>query len=136
MAFVHGKGTAYTIDGEDLSVYSNSVTFTRTADTHETTTFGKNSKVFAAGLKDGTASMEGIYDNTALVSPGAVLRPLVGGAAVPFVYMVEGDATGKATESVQVLVTSFEETSPVADMVTWSCELQFSDDITDGTVAT
>jgi hypothetical protein len=131
MAFVHGKGTAVTIDTDDLSVYSNSVTFGRTADTHEVTTFGKNSKVYAAGLKDGTATIEGIYDNTALVSPGVILRPLVGAAAVPLTYKVEGTGASKPQSVVDVLVTSYEETAPVADMVTWTCELQFSDDIDD-----
>lgn len=131
MAFVHGKATAVTIDSDDLSAYANSVTFSRSADSHETTTFGKNSKTYASGLKDGTASIEGIYDNTLLVSPGAVLRPLVGGAEVAFTYKPEGTGTGKPVATVDVIVTAYEETAPVADMVTWSCELQFSDAIVD-----
>lgn len=135
MAFVHGKGTAVTIDGEDLSVYSSNVAFNRSADSHDVTTFGKNSKVYAPGLKDGTGTVSGIYDNTALVSPGIVLRPLCGGAAVALVYMPEGDGSGKPSATVNVLVTAYEETAPVADMITWSATLQFSDDITDGTVA-
>lgn len=131
MAFVHGKGTAVSIDGDDLSVYSTSVTFTRTADTHETTTFGKTSKTYAAGLKDGTASVEGIYDSTANTGPGAVLRPLVGAAEVAFVYKPEGAGTGKPLATVDALVTSYEESAPVADMITWTAELQLSDDIAD-----
>lgn len=135
MAFVHGKGTAVTIDGDDLSAFSNSVTFGRTAETHDVTTFGKNSKVYAAGLKDGTASIEGIYDNTALTGPGAVLRPLVGADPVVLVYMVEGDTVGKPTATVNVLVTGYEESAAVADMVMFSASLQLSDDIADGVVA-
>lgn len=134
MAFVHGKGTAVTIDGDDLSAYSTNVQFNRSADTHDVTTFGKTSKVYAAGLKDGTATLQGIYDATALVGPSAVLGPLVGGAAVELVYMPEGDTTGKPARTVDVLVTAFEETAPVADMVTFSATLQFSDDITVGSV--
>lgn len=135
MAFVHGKGTAVTIGGDDLSAYANNVAFNRSADSHDVTTFGKGSKVYAAGLKDGTGTISGIYDNTALTGPGAVLRPLCGAAAVELVYMPEGDATGKPTATVDVLVTAYEETAPVADMVTWSATLQFSDDIADGVVA-
>lgn len=135
MAFVHGKATAVTIDGDDLSAYSNNVAFNRSAATHDVTTFGKGSKVYAAGLKDGTGTISGVYDNTALVSPGAVLRPLVGAAAVELVYMPEGDGTGKPSATVDVLVTGYEETAPVADMVTWSVSLQFSDDIADGVVS-
>lgn len=135
MAFVHGKITAISIDGDDLSAYGSEVKFSRTADTHDVTTFGKTSKVYVSGLKDGTATVSGIYDDTALVSPGVVLRPLIGGAAVPLVYKPEGGASGKPTATVDVIVSKYEETAPVADMITWSCELQLSDDITDGTVS-
>ena len=135
MAFVHGKGTAVSLDSNDLSPFSNSVTFGRTADTHDVTTFGKNSKVYAAGLKDGTATIEGIYDNTESTGPGAVLRPLIGAAAVPLVYEPEGTGAGRPVSTVDVLVTSYEETAPVADMVTFTAELQLSDDIVDTTGA-
>lgn len=131
MAFVHGKGTVVTIDGDDLSVYSNTVTFTRTADTHDVTTFGKNSKVYAPGLKDSTGTIEGFYDNTALTGPGAVLRPLVGAAAVTLVYRPEGTGSSKPEAEVDVLVTSYEESPAVNDMITFTVELQGSDDIDD-----
>lgn len=131
--FVHGKGTVVTIDGDSLSAFSNSVEFTRTADSHDVTTFGKNSKVYQAGLKDGTATVSGFYDNTASTGPGAILRPLVGGAAVELVYQPEGTGTGKPTATVDVIVTEYAETAPVADMVTWSASLQLSDDIADST---
>lgn len=131
MAFVHGKGTAVSLDSNDLSSFSNSVTFTRTADSHDVTTFGKNSKVYQSGLKDGTASLAGTYDNTASTGPGAVLRPLIGGAAVELVYEPEGSGTGRPIATVDVIVTSYEESAPVADMITWTAELQLSDDIAD-----
>ena len=133
MAFVHGKGVVYSIDGDDLSAYSSSVTFSRSADTHDVTTFGKDSKVYAPGLKDGTAKIEGVYDNTASTGPGAVLRALIGAAAVSLVYKPEGTGTGKPIATVDALVNSYEESAPVADMITFSAELQLSDDIADTT---
>lgn len=131
MAFVHGKGLAVSIDGNDLSIYGNNFEFERNAETHETTTYGKNSKVYQSGLKDGTASLEGFYDNTVDVSPGGVFRPLIGGVAVPLVYEPEGTGTGKPISTVDVIVQTYTESSPVNDMVTFSAELQFSDDIAD-----
>lgn len=135
MAFVHGKGTAVTLDSKDLSVYSNNVQFNRSADSHETTTFGKVAKTYASGLKDGTATVQGIYDDTAATGPGAVFRPLLGGAAVEFEYLPAGGGVGASTHTVDVIVTAYEETAPVADMVTWSATLQFSDDVTSGTAS-
>ncbi|KOX13341.1 hypothetical protein ADK67_44225 [Saccharothrix sp. NRRL B-16348] len=131
MAKIHGKGVVITIDGDDISTYCNNVAFNRNADSHDVTTFGKNSKVYASGLKDGEATVEGIYDSTALTGPGVVFRPLVGGAEVPFTYKPEGTGTGKPLATVDVIVTAYEETAPVADMITFSATLQFSDDIAD-----
>lgn len=128
MAFIHGKGVAYTLDGDDLSTFSNTVTFTRSADSHDVTTFGKNSHVYQGGLGDGTASIAGIYDNTASTGPRAVIEPTVG-TVVELVWQPEGAGSGKPEDTVDVLVTSYVESAPVADMVTWTAELQLSDDV-------
>jgi hypothetical protein len=131
MAAIHGKNTAVDIDDNDLSIYSNNVTFTRTADSHETTTFGSDSKTYVSGLKDGTATVEGIYDSTTATGPSAVFRPLIGGVAVPFTFQPEGAGGTKPQALVDVIVTQYEESAPVGDMITWSAELQFTGDITD-----
>ena len=135
MAFVHGKNTAVTLDGEDLSPYINDSSFKRAADKHDTTTYGRNSKTYLLGLNDGTCEISGIYDNTTLTSPAGILRPLQGGAAVTLVWMPEGDGSGLPTSTVPVLVESYDETAPVADLVAWTATLQFTGDVVDGVVA-
>lgn len=133
MAFVHGHNAVVSIDGKAMSAYATSIKFSRTADNHDVTTFGKSAKVYKVGLTDGTASIDGVYDNTASTGPGAVLRPMLGGAGVDLVYRPEGTGTGKPTSTVSVIVTAYEETVPVADMVTWTASLQMSDTIADST---
>lgn len=128
MAFVHGKDLAVSLDGDSLSAYCNNVEFEQEAEAHDVTTFGKDSKVFFGGLKEGTATLEGTYDNTAGTGPAAVVRPLLG-TTVEFIYQPEGVGSGKPTHTVDVVVTNYSETAPVADMVTWSAELQLSDDV-------
>lgn len=128
MAKVHGKGTAVSLDANDLSVYGTSVEYSREADTHDVTTFGKNSKVYQGGLLDGTATIEGLYDNTATTGPAAAIEPLLG-TTVDFEYMPEGAGAGKPSKVVSVVVNTYEESAPVADMITFTCELQFSDDV-------
>lgn len=128
MAFVHGKDTFISLDGDDLSAYTNTSEITKTADSHDVTTYGKNSHVFTGGLKGGTATMGGIYDNTASTGPRAVIDPLIG-ATVELIRQTEGAGTGKPQDKVDVVVTQYVETSPVADMVTWTCEMQLSDDV-------
>lgn len=128
MAFVHGKSTVITLDGDDLSTFTTTSEFTRGADSHDVTTYGKNSHVFSGGLGKGSASMEGIYDNTASTGPRAIIEPLIG-TVVVLVRKPEGTGTGKPLDTVDVLVEEYVETNPVADMVTWSVKLTTSDDV-------
>ena len=128
MTFQHGKNTYVSLDGDDLSVYSTNSQLEITADSHDVTTYGKNSHVFSGGLKNGTATVSGVYDNTAVTGPRAVIKPLVG-TVVPLVHRPEGTGSGKPMDTVDVLVTKYTQTHPVADMVTWAVDLQFSDDV-------
>ena len=127
MSKVHGKGLVVLINSVDLSTHSNNVEFTRTGDSHDVTTFGKNAHVKQGGLLDGTATISGIYDDTA-TGPRAVIEPLIG-TVVPLVHRPEGTGVGKPMDTVSVLVTSYQETSAVADMIMWSAEVEFSDDV-------
>lgn len=128
MAFVHGKDTVIKLGDNDLSAFTKTSELNRTADTHDVTTYGKGSHVYAGGLKDGKATMSGVYDNTAATGPRAVIEPLLG-TTVVLTRQTEGAGPGKPQDVADVVVNSYVETNPVADMVTWSCELQLSDDV-------
>lgn len=128
MAFVHGKDTFISVNASDISAFCNTSTFTRTADSHDVTTYGSNNHVYVGGLGDGTSSIGGIYDNGA-TGPRDIIEPLIG-TVVTFIRRPEGTGSGKPQDSVQALITNYVETSPVADMVTWTSELQLSGDVT------
>lgn len=128
MAFVHGKDTFISLDGDNLSAFCNTSTLTRQADSHDVTTYGQDSHVFVGGLGNGTASIGGFYDNTASTGPRAVIEPLVG-TVVVLIRQPEGTGSGLPQDEVNVLVTNYVETSPVADIVTWTAALQLSGDI-------
>ncbi len=128
MPKVHGKSTVVTLAAASLTEYSNNSQLEFTSDSHDTTTYGKNSHVFNGGLLGGTATVSGFYDTTAIVGPRAVLKPLVG-TVVEFIHRPEGTGSGKPQDKVQALVLKYTQTHPVADMVTWAVDLQFSDDV-------
>jgi hypothetical protein len=128
MSFVHGRNTYISLNGSVLSAYCNDSEFGRTSDSHDVTTYGKNSKCYSGGLLDGTFTMKGVYDNTT-AGPRDIIEPLIG-TNVTLIRRVEGTGSGLPQDSVTVLVTKYVETSPVADMVSWSCDCQCSDDIT------
>lgn len=128
MAFTHGKGVFVSLNASDLSTFANNVQFPRSADTHDVTTYGKNAHVYRGGLDDGTATIQGIYDDGA-TGPQAIIEPLLG-TNVTLIYRPEGTGAGKPQYSVDVVVGTYEETSPVADMITWQAECQLSDVVT------
>jgi len=125
MTKVHGKNTVIILNGADLSTYCNTSGITRSSDSHDVTGYGVDDHAYQGGLKDGTSSIGGIYDNTASVGPKAVIEPLVG-SNVPYIRRPDGTGAGKPQTQVTVLVLNYVETAPVADMVTWTAELQLS----------
>lgn len=128
MAFVHGKGVVVTIGTKDISAYSNKLKWTRTADSHDTTTFGKSAHTYAGGLLDGKFSIDGLYDTTALLSPRNAIMPMLG-TSVALVYKPEGTSTGKPVDTVNVVITQYEEGAEIDDMVTFSIEGVLSDTV-------
>lgn len=123
MAFVHSKNTVLKLATKDLSAYTTKSSLTREPDIHDTTTYGKDDYTYQGGLKKGDASLEGIYDSTAVTGPRAVISPLIGTTAA-LIRQPEGTGTGKPQDSCNVVVGKYVETNPVADMVTWSLELK------------
>lgn len=128
MAFVHGKNTYISLNAADLSAFTRESSFERGSDSHDVTCYGKNDHVFVGGLGNNKASMGGIYDN-GVTGPRDIIEPLVG-TVVTLIRRPEGTGSGLPQDSVSVLVEKYVETSPVADMVTWSCEMQCSDAVT------
>lgn len=126
--FIHGKGTYVSLNSVDLSTFTNSVEFKRVADSHDTTTFGKDARTYQGGLLDGTCTLAGIYDNGE-TGPRPTVAPLLG-TVTALVYRPEGTGAAKPEDTVNVLVMSYEESAPVADMISWTCELQLSGDVT------
>lgn len=125
MALAHSKRTVVKLDGDDLSAFTNTSNFEKNGDEHDVTTYGKDAHVVAGGLLGGSATMGGFYD-TAVGGPRAIIEPLVG-TVVEFIRQPEGTGSTKPQDKVDVLVKKYTESNPVADYVTWSCDMTFSD---------
>lgn len=128
MSFSHGRKTFISLNGVDLSAFTTTSQLEKNADKHDVTTYGNDNHVYQGGLKDGVATMSGVYDNTA-GGPRATIQALIG-TNVTLIRRPDGTGSGKAQDSVSVLVEKYVETNPVADMVTWSCDLQMSGAVT------
>lgn len=133
MARKHGKDTYVSVDGTDLSTYLSGSEFGLSTDVHDTTGYQPtgDAKTYTEGLLDGTFSMEGWYDTTASVSPRPILTGLRGGGAVTIIRRVEGTGSGLPQDSFSAILTSYSESSPAEDIVTFSAEFQITGPITD-----
>jgi hypothetical protein len=126
MAFRHGKDTVVKLNAVDLSAFTNSTSFGDETEAHDTTTYGRDRKTYHAGLGDGKITIGGVYDDGA-AGPRGTIKPLkAAGTAVTFLFQPEGTGAGKAQSSVSVIIISFNESAPVADMISWTCELQMT----------
>lgn len=129
MSAQHSKATVVTLGGDPVTI-ANSTTYNRSRDVHDVTGYGANSKVYAPGLLDGTVTVEGIYDNAALTGTKAVVQAAFeAGTTIEFVYQPEGAGTGKPQNVCDVIVTAYNESSAVADMVQFTAELQITGDV-------
>jgi hypothetical protein len=124
MAFIHGKNTFISVNGIDISDYSNETGFPRTKDTSETTTFNKDGKTYIPGLKDSKLSLKGPFDPAL---DDVISAAYDSDALIPFVYGPAGNGTGSIRYTGNMIVTSYEGGGPVSDAEEWSAELQISD---------
>lgn len=130
MAFVHGKDTYISLNGTDLSAFTNASNLDQEVDSHDVTTYGASAYAYNGGLLKNSLSMSGVYDDTAS-GPKTIIEAVIdAGSLVTLIRRPEGTGGGLPQESVSVLVTKYTESNPVADMVTWSCDMQGSGVIT------
>lgn len=121
--FRHGKKTAVLLNGTDMSPFLNEATTTQEIETAETTTFGDQDKTYIVGLADGTISTSGLFDSTAGASD-AVLSGLIATEDNTFTVLPEGATVGRRAILANGQLTSYEISSPVADVVAISAEVQ------------
>lgn len=130
-SFTHGRNTFVSIDGVTLSTYIKTTSFEDSTDTHDSTTYGptRTRKSYQAGLGDGKVTIAGMHKNDA-AGPRATLKPLkAAGEPVELIFQPEGPGTGKPQSVVNVIITSYNESSAVDDLVQWTSELQMTDDL-------
>lgn len=132
MAFIHGKDSVFKLDNAsgtltDISTYVNNVDFPATSDIAETTTLGAGSKTYIVGLKDATISFAGLWDATFDAIAGAVRGQ---SATLTFEYSPEGTGSGAVKYTGEAIMTNYAVSSPVGDVVGYSCDLQVSGDVT------
>jgi len=135
--FRHGKSTVFKVDNNagtltDISNTLTDVSFPQSVDTAETSAFGSSAKSYVVGLSDATLSISGNFDATV----DAHLAAIVGKAdSVSFEYGPEGSTSTYTKYTGEALLTSYEKSGAIGDVVTYSAEFQVTGAVTRGTYA-
>lgn len=121
----HGKDTALLVDQYNLSAFFNSSDWGRNCDTHETTTYGASAKTYQSGLKDGSLSVEGLYD-AGVGASDAVLSAALGASGGQLIsLLLQGSALmGGRAKIAKALETGYDISNPTSDIVSVSAEFQ------------
>ncbi len=110
-----------------LTDFVDTVTFTKSVDALDISTFGNLGHRKRGGLTDGSIAIGGVYDTTAN-GPHDVLMTLVG-TVVTFAWWPEGTGTGLAAYTGSVLVQNYVESASVTDVVRWTAALEIDGNV-------
>ena len=135
--FRHGKSAVFKVDDStgtlrDISNTANSVSFPREAEVLETTSFGSNDRTYIVGFKNQTISIEGSFDATV---DGYLTGILGQEATVSFEYGPEGSTSTYTKYTGEAILTSYETSAGVGDVVSYSASFQISGAVTRGSYA-
>lgn len=134
MANAHGKDSVLTIGTNNISPYVKTVDFNRSQDANDTTTKGAEGKTYRPGLTDGEIKITGLWDDAATVGTRTVLAALLDSeSTVAFEWGPEGNTSGMVKDSGNAVLTQYDESSPVDDMVAFTATLKISGTVTSGT---
>jgi hypothetical protein len=133
--FRHGKAAVFKIDDSggtlrNISDALNSISFPREAEVLETTSFGSSDRTYIVGFKNGTISIEGSFDAT---YDGYLAGVLGQDATLSFEYGPEGSTSTYTKYTGECILTSYESTAGIGDVVSISAEFQISGAVTRGT---
>lgn len=129
MAFVHGKAAEITVNSVALSTFCDTADLSIDVDTSDVTAFGATWKAAIAGLAGGNLSISGSWDPTTTTGPASALSDLIGVAPFAVIYEPGGAAVSQ-NRTFNALLTSYTESSPVGDKVSFTAGLQITGVVT------
>jgi len=139
MAFVHGKKAYFAIDTSSggslgaIDAYLNDISFPRSFETAETTTFGGDSKTYIVGLSDATISVSGLFDVTL---DGYIADHLANtDTAINFEFRASDEAASGTNPKFtgECFITSYDISPSVGDTIPISIDFQVTGPVARGT---
>lgn len=127
MANSFGPDSTISVDGQDISAFVKTVDFSLTRSALDVTTKGATGVAKRGGLTDGNIKITGLWDDTSTTGSFTVFSPQMVNATledapIAFVWKPNGTDTYTGT----AVVTQYDESSPIDDMVAFTATLEIS----------
>lgn len=123
MAVAHGKQTRIYVNGYNLTGFFRKSSSELMRETAESTVFGLDDKTYLAGVKDATASLEGLFDGVVDGVEDVLLAALNADPTI-LTILPQGDALGNVAHGFTSLETKYAIDSSTDDIVSLNTELQ------------
>lgn len=130
MAQAFGPDSTLSIAGADISASVKTIDFTLSRAALDTTVKGQKAVAKRGGLTNGELSFSGLWDDAVTVGSYTVLATLADDTApttaTAFIYKPNGVKTYTGT----AVMTSYQESSPIDDMVAFTASFSISGAVT------
>jgi len=130
--FRHGKKTAVLFGNYNLSSYLNEASMSSSSETSETTAFGNDAKTYITSLQDATVSLSGMFEGE--VNDTTLNSALTNESSTIVTICTTGLVAGEPCFFGVSRSNSYEISSPVADVVTVTSDLQLDGGINAGKI--
>lgn len=130
-----GKNCIVQLAGTDISTWCSSADFQRVVDLLDSQTFVDTAKEVVPGLTDATLGLSGLYDDLATLIDQTLNTMLTDTDGFTINLYPVGTASGKAYYTGQGFARNQSIPMNVAELTTWSFDIQFSGGVTRTTVA-
>ncbi|MFH0981749.1 MAG: hypothetical protein V2A79_09440 [Planctomycetota bacterium] len=131
MAFEHGRETAVYVSKYNLSAYLVASDVNAVVDSHDSTTYGDAAHEKSPGLRDGSATLQGIFDVTL---DGYVESWLGSASGEAFTVALGGAALADRCMTGKVRHVSYGSSAPVGGMVAVTARVEGDGGIDPGVI--
>ena len=132
MPAYRGTNVEVSFNSQVISGDGRSVSYSETAETHDTTAYGDANRTKIPGLLDGSGSFEALDVTGAWATVWQTIQP--GDSATMVVYP-EGNSSGNRSASFTAIITDRTISMPYDDLATISMSFEISGAVTEATVA-
>lgn len=121
---IHGKATGIILGGYDITKMLRQINVSASTEAAEATPFMENDKLYVAGMSDSTATLDGMYDG-AKAEVEELFEDAQGqDSGTPVLIVYGGWVPGRRVRVGRTLITGFDISSPVSDIVSISGSIQ------------